>query len=161
MKNIKLDFYTEEDLHFIYELLSNPEAVEYLPYLYVTSMEQAKLRLLMRLEDKEWEHKRRFLIKDAETDKPIGEISGRTYESPETMEILIVIHPDFRNQGYARASVYEFMRYIMQEEPSVKKFRMEINLTNLASIEVAKKLEFDFQKDKEDSKMGFWEKDVR
>lgn len=159
MKNVKLDFYTEDDLQFLHEMLSDEQSVKYLEGMYTTELYQSKIRLLSRLEDQKWEYRRRFVIKDAETGIPVGEVSGRTMSEPSTMDILIVIHPSFRGKGYAKAGTCEFIKYIIDTVPEITKFRMEINSSNVVSLEIAKSLEFDLIEFKEH--MQYWEKDVR
>ncbi len=159
MKKIKLDFYTKDDLQFLHEMLSDEQCVKYLEGMYTTDIYQSKIRLLSRLEDQEWDYRHRFLIKDAETGLPVGEVSGRVMDESSVMDIVIVIHPSFRGKGYAKAGSCEFMKYIIKTSPQITKFRMEINSSNVASLEVAKSLEFDMVGFKE--YMQYWEKDVR
>lgn len=160
MKNVELCFYTEDELDFIYEMLSDSESVKYLEGMYTSTIEQAKIRLLMRLEDQNWGYRRRFLIRDADTREAVGEISGRNFKDASVMEIVIVIHPRFRGKGYAKAGTCEFIKHIMKEAPEITRFRMEINSSNIASISIAKELEFDLS-EIIDKDTQCWEKDVR
>ena len=64
MKKVKLGFYSENDLQFIHELLSDSETRKYFPLMYTTSIEQSDLRLKTRLLDQECGYTNRFLIKE-------------------------------------------------------------------------------------------------
>ncbi len=161
MKKIKLGFYTEDDLQFLHELLSDKETRKYFPLMYTTSIEQSYLRLQMRLMDQEAEYANRFVIRDILTRRPVGEISGRTaFDIPSVMELAIIIHPAFRGKGFAKAGAVEFMKHIIKSKKDITKFRMEIADSNNASLAVAHKLEFEFVKNKNED-MQYWEKEVR
>ena len=162
MSKVKLDFYTENDLQFLHELLSDSETKKYLPLMYTTDIEQSNLRLAMRLMDKECEYANRFLIKDLLTEKPVGEISGRyDRDIPSIMNIAIAIHPSYRGKGFAKEGISEFMKYMSENNKDITKFRLEILDTNFASIEVARKLKFKLAEKSNDNMMQYWEKDAR
>lgn len=161
MKKVRLASYTEDDFKFLHELLSDEETIKYFPLMYTTSIEQSDLRLKTRLMDQEWGNINRFLIKEALTGKPVGEISGRyTTDIPQVMELAVIIHPSYRGKGFAKAGTIEFMKYIKKHNKDINKFRLEIADGNSASIAVAQKLEFDLTTGKND-KMKYFEKDVR
>ena len=160
MKKVKLGFYSENDLQFLHELLSDSETRKYFPIMYTTNLEQSNLRLKTRLLDQECGYANRFLIKDLLSKKPIGEISGRTArDMPSIMELAIIIHPQYRGKGFAKSAVIEFMKHISKHNKNIDKFRLEIADSNYASLELARKLEFDFSK--QNNKTQYWEKDAR
>ena len=161
MKKVRLASYTEDDLQFLHELLSDEETKKYFPLMYTTSIEQSDLRLKMRLMDDKWGNSNRFLIKELLTGRPVGEISGRySSDIPGIMEIAVLVHPAHRGKGFAKAGTIEFMKYIRKNNKDITKFRMEIADSNSASIAVAQKLEFGFAKQKSEH-MKYFEKDVR
>ena len=161
MKKVKLGFYTEYDLQFLHELLSDSETRKYFPLLYTTSIEQSYLRLKNRLMDQEYGYANRFLIKELLTGIPVGEISGRNAaDIPGAMELAVIIHPSHRGKGFAKAGTIEFMKYIKKRQKDITKFRLEIADNNSASIALANKLEFDLSKGK-NNKMQYFEKDAR
>lgn len=160
MKEVELRFYTEDDLEFLHEMLSDKQTARFFPYLYTTSKEQSNLRLKTRIEDQEWGYDTRFVIQDAITKSPVGEISGtKATDRPTTMKLAIVIHPRYRGMGYATAGTIKFMEYIAKNKPDIKKFRMEIADSNDISLKVASKLEFGFEKD-DGENLQYWEKDI-
>ena len=160
MKKVRLAFYTEDDLQFLHELLSDPETTKFFPIMYTTNIEQSHLRLKTRLMDQEYGYVNRFLIKELLTGKSVGEISGRNAtDAPSTMELAILIHPKYRGKGFAKAGIIEFMKYIIKHKKDINRFRLEIADNNTASIAVARKLEFDFLKEK-NGNMQYWEKDA-
>lgn len=161
MKNVRLREYRKRDLKFIHELLSDNATKKYFPYMYTTCMEQSNLRLQTRLMDQEYGIADRFVIEDSIIRKPVGEISGRiATDSSNIMELAIIIHPKYRGAEYAKSGVFEFIKYIMKTHPDITKVRMEIADSNLASLSVANKLEFQFVKNRNE-KMQYWEKDVK
>ena len=161
MKKVKLGFYTENDLQFLHELLSDEQTRKYFPLMYTTCMEQSNLRLRTRLLDQEYGCSNTFLIKEFLTGKPIGEVSGRNASDiPNTMELSVIIHPKHRGKGFAKAGTIEFMKYIKKNNKAITRFRLEIADSNSASIAVAQKLEFGFTKQKNDH-MKYFEKDVK
>lgn len=161
MKKVKLGYYSEDDLQFIHELLSDSEVVAHFPYLYTTSIEQSDLRLKMRLLDRESSYANRFLIRDFFSGERVGEISGRVAnDNASIMELAIIIHPAFRGKGYAKAATIKFTRYILKHKREITRLRMEIADGNSPSFAVAKSLDFDFARLKGDD-MQFWEKDIR
>ena len=161
MKKVRLASYTEDDLQFLHELLSDEETKKYFPLMYTTSIEQSDLRLKTRLMDQEWGNTNRFLIKEVLTNKPVGKISGRyTTDIPELMELAVIIHPSHRGKGFAKAGTIEFMKYIRKNNKDITKFIMEIADSNSASIAVAQKLEFELTTGK-NVKMKYFEKDAR
>lgn len=160
MNKVSLRLYTEDDFGFLHEMLSDKQTARFFPYLYTSSKEQSELRLKTRLEDQKWGYDSRFVIKDDVTGKPVGEVSGSmASDKPGTMKLAVVIHPKYRGQGYATAGTMKFMEYVAQNKPNVKRFRLEIADTNDASIKVASKLEFGFERYDGDN-LQYWEKDV-
>lgn len=160
MKKVRLASYTKDDLQFLHELLSDEATTKYFPLMYTTSIEQSNLRLKTRLMDQEWGNTNRFLIKEFLTGKPVGEISGRyARDIPSIMELAIIIHPAYREKGFAKAGIIEFMKYLRKNNKDITKFRMEIADNNSASIAVAQKLEFGLTK-QESEHMKYFEKDV-
>jgi len=160
MKKVKLGFYSENDLQFLHELLSDPETQKYFPIMHTSTIEQSNLRLKTRLLDQECEYVNRFLIKEALTGKPVGEISGRiARDMSSIMELAVLIHPHHRGKGFAKLGTIEFMKYISKNNKNINKFRLEIADDNYTSLELANKLEFDFSK--QNSTTQYWEKDVR
>lgn len=161
MKKVKLGFYTENDLQFLHELLSDEQTRKYFPLMYTTCIEQSSLRLRTRLLDQEYGCSNTFLIKEFLTEKPIGEVSGRNASDiPNTMELSIIIHPKHRGKGFAKSGTIEFMKYIKKHNKAITKFRLEIADSNSASMAVAQKLEFGFTKQKNDH-IKYFEKDVK
>ena len=162
MKNkVKLRYYTEDDLQFLHEMLSDEKTKKYFPYMYTTSIEQSNLRLKMRLMEQEYDYANRFIIQDTKMRKPVGEISGReAIDNSSIMELAVIIHPSYRNMGYAKVGTLEFMKYIVKNKKDITKFRLEIADGNDASLSLAQKLEFDFSKKKSEN-MQYWEKDIR
>lgn len=161
MKKVKLTTYTEDDLQFLHELLSDKETKKYFPLMYTTCIEQSALRLENRLFEQEYGYTNRFLIKELLTKKSVGEIFG-SYASdiPGVMELAIIIHPSYRGKGFAKAGTIEFMKYMIKNNKDITRFRMVIADSNSASITVAKKLEFEFTRPKNDH-MKYFEKDAR
>ena len=158
---VKLRYYTKDDLQFLHEMLSDKDTVKYFPFMYTTSIEDSNLRLKTRLMDQEYDYANRFVIQDIEIGKPVGEISGReASDNANIMELAIVIHPKYRNMGYAKEGIFEFMKYIINKNKGIEKFRMEIADGNNPSLAVAHKLEFSFSK-KTTNNIQSWEKDAR
>lgn len=161
MRKVKLASYTENDLQFLHELLSDPETQKYFPLLYTSCIEQSNLRLKTRLIDQAYGHSTHFLIKEIFTKKPVGEISGyRSTDALSTMELAIIIHPAYRGKGFAKLGTIEFMKYAKRHQKDITKFRLKIADTNSASVSVAHKLEFELTK-KENNGMQYFEKDAR
>ena len=160
MKKVKLGFYSKNDLQFLHELLSDSETRKHFPLMYTTDIEQSSLRLKTRLLDQECGYANRFLIKEFLTGKPVGEISGRiARDMPSIMELAIIIHPKYRGNGFAKLGTIEFMKFISKNNKNIDKFRLEIADDNYASLEVARKLEFNFSK--QNNQFQYWEKDAR
>ena len=161
MKKVKLGFYTKDDLQFLHELLSDEETRKNFPLMYTTNIEQSNLRLKNRLIEQYYRHTVRFLIKERFSGNPVGEISGRIAKDvPEIMELAVIIHPNYRGKGFAKAGTIEFMKYIRRHNKNITRLRLEIADNNSASLCVAKKLEFEFTKQKSEH-MKYFEKDVR
>lgn len=168
MKKVELGFYTKEHLQFLHEMLSDEETKKYFPYMYTTHIDQSRLRLRTRLTDQEWGYKDRFLIIDKKSKEPVGEISGiplrdKSFVNKKdkyTMELAIIIHPNYRGQGYAKAGTLAFMKHIIKNRKEINKIRLIIADSNKSSLSVANKLEFTFSK-MENENMQYWEKDIR
>ena len=165
-KKVRLRKYRESDLEDLHATLSDEATKKYFRWLYTSYKEQSDLRLKMRLMHQEFGNTRTCAVEDFWTRKYVGEVSGHFSEDePTTFEVLVIIHPAFRGQGYAKAATMEYMKKALREDGNIEKFRLEIAESNCASKSVAKKLEFDFikyKKSKSESseKMEYWEKDV-
>lgn len=147
---IKLRFYREKDFEFLHGLLSDEITKKYFPFMYTVEREQTFLRLRTRLQDQEWGNDTRYVIEDARKRKPVGEISGRIAKDDKTcMELAIIVHPDFRGQGFAKDGILKFIEKMREVKPEITRFRMEIAESNKASQAVAKKLDFKLKGDKE------------
>ena len=165
-KKVRLRKYRESDLEDLHVTLSDEATKRYFFWMYTTYKEQSELRLKMRLMNQEFGNTSTCAVEDFWTRKYVGEVSGHfSEEEPTTFEMLVIIHPAFRGQGYAKAATMEYMKKALREHSNIEKFRLEIAESNSASKSVAKKLEFDFiryKKSKSESseKMEYWEKDV-
>lgn len=160
-RKVSLRNYKESDLQFLHELLSDEATKRYFPFMYTTCLEQSDLRLRSRLLDQEWGNVNRFLVQDFWTKKPVGEISGRfDRKNKRKMEISIIIHPNSRGKGYAKAGALEFIKRMKKENPDLETFVMEIARSNESSKSVARKLEFKLNEDREGESKNtqFWEK---
>ncbi len=149
MKNIKFRRYSEKDLKFIHELLSDEVTKRYFPFMYTSDISQSELRLKSRLAD-DW-----FLLsKDDfhtlvvlnENDEPVGEISYHSVKDTyRTLELAIIIHPEHRGQGYAKAAISKYIEKIKKRIKDVDRIRMLIEETNKSSRAVAQSLEFELK----------------
>lgn len=160
-KRVSLRNYKESDLKFLHELLSDELTKKYFPFMYTTCLEQSDLRLRSRLLDQEWGNVNRYLVQDFWSKKPVGEISGRfDRKNKRKMEISIIIHPETRGKGYAKASALEFIKKMKKENPDLETFVMEIARSNESSKAVARKLEFKLNENREGESKNtqFWEK---
>lgn len=147
---VKLRFYRESDFEFLHELLSDEVTKKYFPFMYTVEKEQTSLRLRMRLQDQDFGINTRYVIEDMKNRKAVGEISGRPAKDDSScMELAIIIHPDFRGQGFAKDGTLKFIEKMRALRPEVTRFRMEIAETNKASQAVAKKLDFELKSSKE------------
>ena len=147
---VRLRFYREKDFEFLHGLLSDEVTKKYFPFMYTVEREQTFLRLRTRLQDQEWGYDTRYVIEDERKRKPVGEISGRIAKDDKTcMELAIIVHPDFRGQGFAKDGVLKFIEKMREVKPEINRFRMEIAESNKASQAVAKKLDFKLKGDKE------------
>ena len=160
---VRLRFYREKDFEFLHGLLSDEVTKKYFPFMYTVEREQTFLRLRTRLQDQEWGNDTRYVIEDMRKRKPVGEISGRIAKDDKTcMELAILVHPDFRGQGFAKDGILKFIEKMREVKPEITRFRMEIAESNKASQSVAKKLDFKLKSDKEygtikKSRMQCWE----
>lgn len=147
---VKLRFYRDADFEFLHGLLSDEVTKKYFPFMYTVEKEQSALRLRTRIQDQEWGIDTRYVIEDARKRKAVGEISGRVAKDDKTcMELAIIVHPDFRGQGFAKDGILKFIEKMREIKPEVTRFRMEIAESNKASQAVAKKLDFKLKGDKE------------
>ncbi len=147
---VKLRFYRDSDFEFLHGLLSDEVTKKYFPFMYTVEKEQSALRLRTRIEDQRWGIDTRYVIEDARKRKPVGEISGRVAKDDKTcMELAIIVHPDFRGQGFAKDGILKFIEKMRELKPDITRFRMEIAETNKASQAVAKKLDFKLKGNKE------------
>ena len=138
---IKLRFYRDTDFEFLHGLLSDEVTKKYFPFMYTIEREQTFLRLRTRLQDQHFGLDTRYVIEDARKRKAVGEISGRVAKDDRTcMELAVIIHPDFRGQGFAKDGILKFIEKMRELKPDVTRFRMEIAESNKASKAVAKKL---------------------
>lgn len=159
---IRLRFYRDADFEFLHGLLSDGATKKFFPFMYTMEREQTFLRLRTRLMDQHYGMDTRYVIEDMRKRKPVGEISGRAAkDDPSCMELAVLVHPNFRGQGFAKDGILEFIKKMRESKPDITKFRMEIAENNIASQAVAKKLEFKLKGDKEygskKSKMQCWE----
>lgn len=164
-KKVRLRKYRESDLQVLHEALSDEATKKYFRWMYTTSIEQSDLRLKMRLMHQEFGDNGPCAVEDFWTRKYVGEVDGHFAKDDEDIyELLVIIHPQARGQGYAKSATMEYMKRVLRKHPDFKKFRLEIAESNSASKTVAKKLEFDFIRHKneiDEEKMEYWEKDVR
>lgn len=148
--NVRLRYYRDSDFEFLHELLSDEATKQFFPFMYTIEKEQSSLRLRTRLKDQHFGINTRYVIEDKRKRKAVGEISGRISKDDETcMELAILIHPDFRGQGFAKDGILKFIEKMRELNPNIDRFRMEIAENNKASQVVAKKLDFKFKGDKE------------
>lgn len=160
---IKLRFYRDTDFEFLHGLLSDEVTKKYFPFMYTIEREQTFLRLRTRLQDQHFGLDTRYVIEDARKRKAVGEISGRVAKDDRTcMELAVIIHPDFRGQGFAKDGILKFIEKMREIKPEIGRFRMEIAESNKASQAVAKKLDFKLKGDKEfgsikKGKFQYWE----
>lgn len=159
---VRLRDYKDKDFEFLHGLLSDPATKKYFPFMYTVEREQTFIRLRTRQEDRRWGRDTLYLIEDKKLRKAVGEVSGRpAKDDPTCMEIAILVHPDFRGQGYAKEGAFEFIKLMREIKPEIAKFRMEIEESNLASQAMAKKLEFVLKGSREigrgKTKMLTWE----
>lgn len=160
---VKLRFYRDTDLEFLHGLLSDEATKKYFPFMYTERKEQSELSLKTRIQDKEWGIDTRYLIEDAGRKKAVGEISGRpAKDDDDCMELAIIIHPDFRGQGFAKEGILKFIEKMRKIKPSITRFRMLIAENNKASQAVAKKLDFKLKsheehESSEKGKLQYWE----
>lgn len=165
-KKVRLRKYRESDLEDLHITLSDEATKKYFPWMYTTYKEQSDLRLKMRLMHQEFGNTSTCAVEDFWTRKYVGEVSGHfSNEEPTVFEMLVIIHPEYRGQGYAKSATMEYMKKAMREHINIEKFRLEIAESNNASKSVAKKLEFDFvrykdSKNESAQKMEYWEKDA-
>ena len=155
-QRVRLRLYKDADFEFLHGLLSD-EATK-----NEGAWEQTFIRLRTREEDQRWGCNTRYVIEDKSLKKPVGEISGRVAkDDSECMELAILVHPDFRGQGYAKDGAVAFIAKMRELKPEITKFRMEIEESNKASQAVAKKLEFKLKSTREigrsKTKMETWE----
>ena len=164
-KKVRLREYRESDFEELHDTLSDNVTRKYFPWMYTTYKDQSMLRLKMRLLSQEFGEDSAYAIEDFWTRKYVGEVNGSlAKDDKDILEMYIIIHPEARGKGYAKAATVEYMKKALKKHPNLKKFRLEIAESNIASKTVAKKLEFDFKKykdEKKDEKMEYWEKDVR
>ena len=147
---IRLRLYRDKDFEFLHGLLSDEATRKYFPFMYTMEKEQTFFRLRTRLEDQHWGVDTRYVIEDMRRRKPVGEISGRIAKDDTTcMELAIIVHPDFRGQGFAKDGILKFIEKMREVKPEITRFRMEIAESNKASQAVAKKLDFKLKGDKE------------
>lgn len=149
MKNIEFRRYDEQDLNFIHELLSDEATKKYFPFMYTSDISQSELRLKSRLAD-DW-----FLLsKDDfhtlvilnEEKEPVGEISYHSVkDNYRTLELVIIIHPKHRGQGYAKAATSKYIEKIREKIRDVDRIRLLIEETNKSSRAVAQSLEFELK----------------
>lgn len=148
--NVRLRYYRDSDFEFLHELLSDEATKKFFPFMYTIEKEQSSLRLRTRLKDQHFGINTRYVIEDKRKRKAVGEISGRISKDDETcMELAILIHPDFRGQGFAKDGILKFIEKMRELNPNIDRFRMEIAENNKASQAVAKKLDFKLKGDKE------------
>ena len=147
---VRLRFYKDADFEFLHGLLSDEVTKKYFPFMYTVEKEQTALRLRTRLQDQHWGMDTRYVIEDARKKIAVGEISGRFAKDDKScMELAIIVHPDFRGQGFAKDGILKFIEKMREIKPEVTRFRMEIAETNKASQAVAKKLDFKLKGNKE------------
>lgn len=147
---VRLRFYRDSDFEFLHGLLSDEITKKYFPFMYTIEKEQSALRLRARIEDQHWGIDTRYVIEDQRKRKAVGEISGRVTKDDKTcMELAIIVHPDFRGQGFAKDGILKFIEKMRESKPDITRFRMEIAESNKASQAVAKKLDFKLKGDKE------------
>lgn len=160
---VRLRFYRDADFEFLHGLLSDEVTKKYFPFMYTIEKEQTSLRLRTRIQDQHWGVDTRYVIEDMRKRKPVGEISGRVAKDDSScMELAILVHPDFRGQGFAKDGILKFIEKMRELKPNITKFRMEIAESNKASQAVARKLEFKLKSDTEygtikKSRMQCWE----
>lgn len=160
MKKISLREYTKDDFEFLHELLTDKDVVKNFPLMYSVGRWQTELRLEARMNCNKHNRETCFVIQDDNLGISVGEIIGTVVtDKPGVIELGVLIHPKFRGNDYAKLGTYEFMKYITETKKDIKKFRLEINKANVASVAIAKQLEFNFSKDK-NKNFEYWEKDI-
>lgn len=147
---VRLRFYKDADFEFLHGLLSDEVTKKYFPFMYTVEKEQSALRLRTRIQDQYWGMDTRYVIEDARRKRAVGEISGRIAKDDNScMELAIIVHPDFRGQGFAKDGILKFIEKMREVKPDITRFRMEIAESNKASQAVARKLDFKLKGDKE------------
>lgn len=165
-KKVRLRKYRESDFENLHVTLSDEATKRYFPRMYTSYKEQSLLRLKTRILDQEFGNTRTCAVEDFWTRKYVGEVTGHFSEDePTTFEVAVIVHPEYRGQGYAKAATMEYMKKALREYSVIEKFRLEIAESNSASKSVAEKLEFEFvrykkRKKETDEKMEYWEKDA-
>lgn len=165
MSMVRLRKYKESDFEALHETLSDEATKKYFPWMYTSYKEQSMLRLKMRLMSQKFGEHAPCAIEDFWTREYVGEVDGHfAKDDPKTLEMLIIIHPKARGKNYAKAATMEYMKRILKTHPDIEKFRLEIAESNTSSKAVAKKLDFEFSRYKDEKsreKMEYWEKDAR
>lgn len=160
MDNVSLREYTKDDFEFLHELLTDKEVAKTFMFMYSVGRWQTKLRLESRMVCNKHGRETCFVIQDDNLNIPVGEIIGSiASDDPKVMKLSVLVHPKHRGKDYAKKGTYEFMKYVTENNKDIKKFRLEINKANMASIAIAKQLNFDLEREK-NKDFDYWERDI-
>lgn len=159
---VRLRLFKDKDFEFLHGLLTDSATKKYFRNLYTVTKEGTALRLRNIQEDQYSGYDLRYVIEDKKLKKPVGKISGKiAKDDDKCMELAILVHPDYRGQGYAKEGAIEYIKMMRELRPEIVKYRMEIEESNKASEAVAKKLEFKLKSVREigtsKTKMYRWE----
>lgn len=159
---VRLRFFKDKDFEFLHGLLTDPVTKQYFRNMYTRTKEGTAHRLLQIEEDQRWGYNLRYVIEDKKIKKPVGKISGTiAKDDDKCIELAVLVHPDYRGQGYAKEGIMEYIKLMRELRPEIVKYRMEIEESNKASEAVAKKLEFKLKSVREigpsKTKMFRWE----
>lgn len=159
---VRLRLFKEKDFEFLHGLLTDPATKQYFRNLYTITKEGTANRLKGIFEDQYVGYNLRYVIEDKKLKQPVGKISGTiAKDDDKCIELAILVHPDYRGQGYAKEGAIEYIKKMRELRPEIVKYRMEIEESNKASEVVAKKLEFKLKSVREvgplKTKMYRWE----
>lgn len=159
---VKLRLFKDKDLDFLHGLLTDPATKKYFKNLYTVTKEGTAHRLLEIEKEQRDGYDLRYVIEDKKLKQPVGKISGTiAKDDDKCIELAILVHPDYRGQGYAKEGAIEYIKKMRELRPEIVKYRMEIEESNKASEAVAKKLEFKLKSVREvgplKTKMYRWE----
>lgn len=161
-ERVRLRLFKDKDFEFLHGLLSDPVTKKYFRNLYTVTKEGTANRLRCIQEDQYVGYNLRYVIEDKKLKIPVGKISGTiAKDDDKCIELAILVHPDYRGQGYAKDGALAYIAKMRELRPEISKYRMVIEESNKASQAVAKKLEFKLKSVREigpsKTKMETWE----